>query len=192
LFQAVCAVANVVACLTACADASAQTRSAGEPEGLIRVVLADSPIRFDLDALRQKLEELYPGQFVPPRAKGSFVVAGRVRGQYIIQSNVGGAAGIFILNSGTEPFAGLSDFTKTIPDGPTRRSVEAQCCWLAISLMYKARPDAEAFRFVEQALAKLAPPDANFLVDPTKRITVPFDEAMRRSFARGEMILSSP
>ncbi|HEX4407504.1 MAG TPA: hypothetical protein VH206_01910 [Xanthobacteraceae bacterium] len=179
--------------MSACAGfgAYAQSRSV-EPEGLTRVVLTASPIRFELDALRQKLEELYPGQFVPPRTKGSFVVPGRMRGQYVIQSNAGGASGIFILNSGSEPFAGLSDFTKTIPDGPIRRSIEAECCWLALSLIYKSKPDAAAFRFVEQALAKLAPPDAAFLVDPTKRITIPFDDTMRRSFMRGEMILSSP
>jgi hypothetical protein len=190
LFCAAC----LVACFGACGHAYAQTRStgSGEPEGLTRVVLTNTPLRFDLDSLRQKLEELYPGQFVPPHVKGSFVVPGRVRGQYVIQSNVSGASGIFVLNSGMESFATLSDFTKTIPDGPVRRDVEAQCCWLAVDLMYKSKSEAEAYRFVEQVLAKLAPAGAAFLVDPTKRITVLFDETMRRSFSSGAVIMSSP
>jgi hypothetical protein len=187
----------VCACGLACqgsADAFAQSRTlADEPPDIIsRVVLANSYVALDLDSLRAKLEELYPGQFLPPHIKGSFVVAGPKPGQFLIQSNVEGAAGIFLLVSVPKSYTQFSDFGKTIADGPFRRQAEAQCCWLSVTLVSNSKSEAEAYRFVEQVLAKLAPANAAFLVDPAKRVTIAFDDAIRSRFASGALILSSP
>jgi hypothetical protein len=185
------------ACVISCAasgHAFAQSRTlADEPPDIIsRVVLANSYVALDLDSLRAKLEELYPGQFLPPHIKGSFVVAGPKPGQFLIQSNVAGAAGIFLLTSVPKSYTQFSDFSKTIADGPFRRQAEAQCCWLSVTLISNSKGDADAYRFVEQVLAKLAPADAAFLVDPAKRVTIAFDDAIRSRFASGALILSSP
>jgi len=173
------------------ADACAQTP--GEPrETVARVLLTNTFVDLTIDSLRQKLEELYPGQFVPPHIKGSFVVKGRTPGQFVIQSNVAGASGVFLLNSASRPYRDFSTFTEAIADGPLRRKVEAQCCWLSIDLAFDIANQAAAYRFIEQVLAKLAPSDAAFVVDPQKHITVVFDDELRRRFAGGEIILSSP
>ena len=185
------------ACVITCAASAttfAQSRTlADEPPDIIsRVVLANSYVALDVESLREKLEELYPGQFVPPHIKGSFVVTGPRPGQFLIQSNVEGAAGIFLLTSVPKSYTQFSDFSKTIADGPFRRQAEAQCCWLSVTLISNSKGDAEAYRFVEQVLAKLAPADAAFLVDPAKRVTIAFDDAIRSRFASGALILSSP
>ncbi len=185
--------ACVIVC-TASADTFAQSRTLADeaPDIISRVVLANSYVALDLDSLRAKLNELYPGQFLPPHIKGSFVVAEPTAGQFLIQSNVDGAAGIFLLFSVPKSYTQFSDFSKTMADGPFRRQAEAQCCWLAVTLISNSKSEAEAYRFVEQVLAKLAPADAAFLVDPAKRVTIAFDEALRRRFASGALILSSP
>ncbi|HEY2840461.1 MAG TPA: hypothetical protein VGJ26_14995 [Pirellulales bacterium] len=56
------------------------------------VVLANSFVDWELDSLRTKLDEVYPGQFLPPRDKGNFVVDGPTPGQFFIQANIPGAA----------------------------------------------------------------------------------------------------
>jgi hypothetical protein len=162
------------------------------PEVVSRVLLTNTFVDLNVDSLRQRLEELYPGQFMPPHIKGSFVVKGRTLGQFVIQSNVAGASGVFLLNSASRPYRDFSTFTDAIADGPLRRKVEAQCCWLSVDLAFDIPNKAAAYRFIEQVLAKLAPPDAAFLVDPQKHITVVFDDELRRRFAGGEIILSSP
>jgi hypothetical protein len=184
-----CAIAGI-----GCSDAFAQTRTFADepPEVISRVVLANTYVALNLDSLREKLEQLYPGQFVPPHIKGSFVVTGPKPGQFLIQSNVDGAAGIFVLTSMPKPFKDFSDFTKTIADGPFHREVEAQCCWISVTLISDSKSTAEAYRFVEQVLAKLAPADAAFVVDPAKRVTLAFDEDLRRRYTSGALILSSP
>ena len=53
------------------------------------------------------------------------------------------------------------------------------------------RPD-EVLLEIHEVLAKLAPADAAFLVDPAKRVTIAFDDAIRSRFASGALILSSP
>jgi len=39
------------------------------------VVLANSYTELTIESLRQKLDEIYPGEFLPPRQKGNFVVS---------------------------------------------------------------------------------------------------------------------
>jgi hypothetical protein len=153
------------------------------------VVLFDSALALDEETLRARLDEAFPGEFVAQRDQGSFVVEGPEPGaQFLIQSRVAGAAGVFMLNAVPAPYTHFSNFAAFIPDRTTRQKARAQRRWLSIDLMMK-NPDAieaDAYRFIGRALAKLAPRDAAYLVHPTRQIVVAFDEDVRRRLASGE------
>jgi hypothetical protein len=157
------------------------------------VVLSNSYVDLTVGALRKKLDEVYPGQFLPPN-NNNFAVDGPTPGQFLIKSNIPGAGGIFMLLSVPGPYTEFSSFAEAIADPAMLRSVKAQCCWLSVDLIQlHARTTEEvAYRFIEQVLAKLAPPDAAFLVDPEKGVTVPFNDDIRGRLAKGEQIRSSP
>lgn len=155
------------------------------------VVLSNSYVELKVDALRKKLDEVYPGKFLPQSNK-NLVVDGPTPGQFLIKSNIAGAAGMFMLLSVPRPYTEFSNIAGAIADPLLLRKVKAQCCWLSVDLIQRHTTDEDAYRFIEQVLAKLAPPDAAFLVDPEKLIPVPFDDDIRRRLANGEQILSSP
>src|SRR5580698_9461969 len=78
---------------------------------------------------------------------------------------------------------------------PTRRfsaTSRRNAAGFSVDLVHRLTTDEDAYRFIEQVLAKLAPQDAAFLVHPEKLITMPFDDNIRRQFATGTQILSSP
>jgi hypothetical protein len=165
------------------------SRPGGEREMISWVVLANTYVELKLDTLRQKLDELYPGQFLPQRLQGNFAVLGPAPGHFLIQCHVTGVAGAFMLNN----IRGFyTDFAEAIADPSLRREAESQCCWLSIDLVHMHTTDEEAYRFIGQVLAKLAPADAAFLVHPARRATIAFDDNVRRRLANGENILSSP
>jgi hypothetical protein len=84
----------------------------------------------------------------------------------------------------------FSDFDKFIRDRTMKRRARAQQAWLSIDLMAKhsGATESEASRFIGRALAKLAPTDAAYLVHPTRRIVVPFNDAVRRRLESGEQM----
>ena len=156
------------------------------------VVLADSYVDLKLDSLRQKLDEIYPGEFLPPRLQGNFVVPGPEPGQFLIQCHVPGAAGAFMLNSIRGPYTDVSDFAAAIADRSLRREAERQRCWLSVDLVHRHSTDEDAYRFIGQVLAELVPADAAFLVHPGRRATIVFDDNIRRQLKNGEPILAAP
>jgi hypothetical protein len=171
---------------------SEPSRPGGEREMISWVVLANSYVDLKLESLRQKLDELYPGEFLPPRLQGNFVVPGPEPGQFLIQCHVPGAAGAFMLNSIRGPYTDVSDFAAAIADRSLRRKAETQRCWLSVDLVHQHATDADAYRFIGHVLAKLAPADAAFLVHPVRRTTIAFDDDIRRRLANGEQILPTP
>jgi hypothetical protein len=152
------------------------------------VVLTGSYVDLRLDGVRQKLDEVYPGQFLPPRQKGNFVIAGPAPGQFMIFSSIPGAANIFLLNNIPGPYTDFSKFAEAISDPSIRSSVAKQCCWLSVDLIRRITTDAEAYHFIEQVLARFAPADAAFLVDPDNGATIAFDDNVRSRFAKGELL----
>jgi hypothetical protein len=160
-----------------------------EREMIALVVLANTYVDMRLDSLRAKLDEIYPGQFLPPRENGNFVIDGPTPGGFLIQANLLGVAGMFLLHNVPGPYWKFSDFAKAIEDPSMRRQAIAQCCWLSVDRVIKNRGDEGAYRFIGQVLAKLAPPDAAFLVHPSKLVTISFDDELRGRLARGERIL---
>lgn len=176
------------------AQAAPPTQSApsGKHKMVSWVVLVGAYADISLDEVRQKLDDVYPGQFLPPRQKGNFVVRGPAPGQFMIFSNIPGAAGIFLLNNIPGPYSDFSRFAEAISDPSIRSRVAKQCCWLSVDFIHRTSTDEEAYRFIEQVLAKLALADAAFLVDPDRGATIAFDDEIRSRFAKGEQIMTSP
>ena len=156
------------------------------------VVLSDTYVDLDVDLLRAKLDEVFPGQFLPPRDKGNFVVNGAVPGQFFVNANVPGAAGMFLVMSAPRPYTEFSSFQRKIADPSLRRRAEAQKCWLSVDMIHKNTTSEDGYRFIERVLAKLAPADAAFLVHPSKLVTIPFDDDIRRRMAGAVSIVPSP
>jgi hypothetical protein len=151
------------------------------------VVLSDTYVELSLEVLRKKLDEIYPGEFLPPRERGNFVVDGTVPGQFLIQSAVSGEAGTFLLNSVPGPYSDVSDFARFIKDQTVRKKALAQRCRLSVDLISKTS-STDAYRFIGRTAAKLAPGNAAFLVHPTDGTIIPFTEDLRRRLAGGQEI----
>jgi hypothetical protein len=171
------------------ADAQSAAPSRASDEMISWVVLSNTYVDLDVGLLRTKLDEIYPGQFLPPRDKGNFVVNGPGFGQLFVNANMSGAAGMFLVNSVPGPYTEFSSFQKKIADPSLRRRAEAQKCWLSVDMVHKNTTNEDAYRFIEQVLAKLAPPDAAFLVHPSKLVIIPFDDNVRRRMASGAQMI---
>ena len=99
---------------------------------------------------------------------------------------------MFLLNNVPGAYTKFSPFASAIAGEMMRRKAVAQCCWLSIDLVHKNTNDEDAYRFIEQVLAKFAPPDAAFLVHPQKLVTIAFNDDLRRRLATGENIFPNP
>ena len=148
------------------------------------VVLSNTFVDLTIDSLRATLDSLYPGQFLPPNDR-TFVIDGAAEGQFMIQSNVDGAAGMFMLHDVPGPYTIFSDFAEFITDPDLRTLATSQQAWLGVDNMHVHTTEAEAYRFIGAVLAKLAPPDAAMLVHPSMPIAVRFDDDIRRRLADG-------
>jgi hypothetical protein len=168
------------------------TEDSQKPEMIALVVLANTFVDLTFDSIRAKLNEIFPGEFLPPREIGSFVIEGPTPGGFFIKSNLAGATGLFLLHNVPEPYWKFSDFAKVIADPTIRKKAMAQRCWLSVDRIGRHGGEEDGYRFIEQVLAKLAPADAAFLVHPSKLITIPFDDELRARLARAERILPGP
>src|SRR5437879_5359415 len=113
------------------------------------VVLSNSFVELTLESLRESLDQIYPGHFLPPREQGSFVVEGNLPGgEFFIKSDVPGANGLFLLNTVPGPYTIFSDFADYIADPPLRRLAEDQTCWLSVDLAHELTTEQEAYRFI--------------------------------------------
>lgn len=149
------------------------------------IVLSMRWLELSVDSLRARLDRTFPGAFLPPRDKGTFVVNGPVAGaQFLINSALSGAAGTFILNNVAGPYTEFSDFEEHLADPELRRLATAQEAWLSIDRIAGANP-GDAYRFIGKALAELAPADAAVLIDGDSNKTWPFDAEIRRRLADG-------
>lgn len=147
------------------------------------VVLSNTNVDLTLDALRQSLDSLYPGEFLPPREQGSFVVDSPEQGAtFLIKSNVAGASGLFMLHSGPGPYTEFSNFAERIADLALLKTVQSQSCWLSVDRVGSGS-DEEAYRFIGNVLALLAPEDTAVLVHPSKLIAIKFNADIRRHLA---------
>lgn len=151
------------------------------------VVLSDSWVELTEETLRAQLDRLYPGEFLPPREQGTFVVSGPVAGaQFLINSAIAGATGMFLLQSVPGPYTEFSPFAEHIHDAALRRRAAAQQAWLGLEQIAGDNED-DAYRFIGKVLAALAPSDAAVLVHPSRLTAYPFDADMRRKLSNAEM-----
>ncbi len=173
------------------------SEQAGEPDHadsdhvmVSLVVLYDTYIELDLDALRQALDDVFPGEFLPPREQGSFVIDGAVPGAtFMIKSAVKGAAGLFMLNNVPGPYTEFSDFAD-IADPALRDRAEQQSCWLSVDLTHPTASVEEAYCFIGKVLARIAPDDAALLVHPETLRSMVFDENVRDRLSCGELVFA--
>ena len=174
------------------AQAQALSEAKGAPldEGMVSgVVLANTYLHLTLELVRAKLDEVFPGEFLPPREQGNFVIDGAAPGQFFINAHMPDPAGMFLLNNVPGPYGEFSNFAHSIADPSMRREAAAQRCWLSVDLIHKVGNHEKAYRFIEQVFAKFAPADAAFLVHPSKLITIRFDHDLRVRLAKAERIL---
>ena len=156
------------------------------------VVLSNSYVELTLASLRERLDRVYPGYFVPPRQQGTFVIDGNAPNvEFLIQSAIPGAAGMFFLHTVPGPYTEFSDFAEHIADDSLRQLAQAQACWLSADLVHQHTTAEEAYRFIGGALAELAPEDAAVLVHPSRLTTIPFDDRVRRELASGGAIFGT-
>lgn len=156
------------------------------PDMIGWVVLSNTYVELTVDSVRAALDQLYPGQFLPPGDR-NWVIEGAVpESQFMIQSNVAGAAGMFMLHSVPGPYTEFSDFAQAIAEPGLRALAVAQQAWLAVDTIHAHTTEAEAYRLIGALLAKLAPPDAAVLVHPSKPIVMRIDGDARSRLAGGQ------
>lgn len=162
----------------------------GHQEMISIVVLYQDYVELTLESLREILDDVFPGAFLPP-GDINFVVDGAVPGAtFMIKCAVQGAAGLFMLHNVPGPYTEFSDFVQYIADPALRASAEAQSAWLSIDLIVQSTNAEDAYRFIGKVLARLAPGDAAFLVQPETNGVLLFDESVRRDLAEGRQLFS--
>jgi hypothetical protein len=150
------------------------------------VVLSNTWVELTEDALRVHLDRLYPGEFLPPRERGTFVVEGPNAGmQFLINSAIAGARGMFLLQTMPGSYTEFSPFADHVSDAALRRIAADQQAWLGVERVSGNNED-EAYRFTGKVLAALAPSDTTVLVHPSRLISCAFDENIRRKLSNGE------
>jgi len=153
------------------------------------VVLSKSYVALDADKLRAKLDEAFPGEFLPQRDQGSFVVDGAVpRAQFLIQSRVAKAAGLFMLQSVPGPYTSFFRL-RQVHHGSRGQATGAGATELAVDRSYgQAYDRGRSLSLHRPRRGDTRPRDAAYLVHPTRRIIVAFDEDVRRRLANGEQM----
>lgn len=156
------------------------------------VVLSNSYVELTLASLRERLDRVHPGYFVPPRQQGTFVIDGNSPNvEFLIQSVIPGAAGMFFLYTVPGSYTEFSEFADHIPDDGLRELAQAQACWLSVDLIHQHTTVDDGYRFIGGALAELAPPDAAVLVHPSRLTAIRFDDRVRRELASGGAIFGT-
>jgi hypothetical protein len=157
-----------------------------DSEMMSLVVLSKSHVELTLDTLRDGLDQIYPGQFLPPREQGNFVMDGSVPGaEFLIQSSISGASGMFLLHNVPGPYTEFSNFADHIADASLRQLAEQQTCWLSVDLIRQYNSEEDAYRLIGSVLAKFSPRDAAALVHPSRLVTIGFNDDVRRQLASG-------
>jgi hypothetical protein len=139
-----------------------------------------------IDEVRESLDALFPGCFLPPREEGNFVIEGPVLGaSYMVQCTIPEHSGMFLIHNVPGPYSEFSDCLVHLPDSELKELAAKQPCWMSVDMMHRHTSDEDAYRFVSAALAKLAPPDAAVLLHPSRYMALPFSSEVRRTLASG-------
>ena len=143
------------------------------------VLLSKSYIDLDIDRLRTVLDALFPGEFLPPRDSGNFVVDGPVKqAMFMIMSNIEGYSGGFMLNSVPATYDHYSDYRNYIQDPEILSAVSSHKCWLSVDRLMPQGTTEEHYRFIGLLLSALAPDDSIAVVHPSKMHVVLFNQTI--------------
>jgi hypothetical protein len=149
------------------------------------VVLSQSSPDLTLDSMRASLDALFPGQFLPPKEEGNFVIDGPVEGAtYMIQCTVPGVSAMYMFHNVPGPYTEFSDFPEHL-SGSLRELAVDQACWMSVDLLHSYGSDQDPYRFIGAVLSQFAPPDANVLLHPSKMDAVEFTSEVRQQLASG-------
>jgi hypothetical protein len=167
-----------------------RTAQAGPPDGghdMVSIVaLMPSWELIPVDVVREELDALFPGEYLPPREAGNFVVEGPAEhSSYLVNCTVAHHQGTFLIYNVPGPYGEFSDFLRHIEDAELRAVAAAQPCWMSVDLIDKRSSREDAFRFIGAVLAKLAPPDCTLLVHPSRYMVIPFTSDVRAVLASG-------
>lgn len=158
----------------------------GDCDMVSLVVLAPSWQPWSTESVRAELDALFPGQFLPPREAGNFVIDGPIPdATYLVQCTVSGYAGMFLIHNVPGPYSAFSDFLPHIEDPDLRRLAAEQPCWLSVDSMHRHTSDEEAVRFVAAVTGTLAPADSVLLVHPSRYLTARFTRDIRATLVSG-------
>jgi hypothetical protein len=150
------------------------------------VALASSWRERSIDEIRQDLDAAFPGEFLPPRSEGNFVIEGPVEGaSYLVQCTIRNYTGMFLIHNVPSPYSAFSDYLQHIKDPETRRLADSQACWLSVDLMHQHTTEEDAYRFIGLVLGKLAPEDTRLLIHPSRYHVASFTPKLRAILAAG-------
>jgi hypothetical protein len=139
-----------------------------------------------VEEIRQSLDLLFPGVFLPPREEGNFVVEGPVPGaSYLVQFTFPYHCGMFLIHNVPGPYSEFSDYLAHLKDPELRQLEVEPPCWISVDLMHRHTTDEDGYRFVSTVLAALAPPDTALLLHPSRYFAAPFSAEVRRTLASG-------
>lgn len=135
-------------------DSETAKQKHGARDMVSLVVLSQSCPDLTLESVRNTLDAVFPGQFLPPREEGNFVIDGAVPGAtYMIQCTIENASGVFMLHNVPGPYSEFSDFLKHL-SGPLRALALEQPCWMSVDLMHAYGSKEDGYRFVGPVLAR--------------------------------------
>jgi hypothetical protein len=151
------------------------------------VVLLRQALRLDRTALQEKLDAVFPGQFVPHN-ENSFVVDGPDQTQLMAKSLVASHSGLFFVICRPGAYGDVSSYASHGRDPRLQDLLRQHNAWLSVDLVAPIGGTEDAYRFIGKALAKLAPDDAVALVHPQTNAMVPFYSETRAKL-RSEAVL---
>jgi hypothetical protein len=79
------------------------------------VALASTWRKRSVDEIRQDLDETFPGEFLPPRSEGNFVIEGPAEGaSYCVQCTIPNYTGMFLIHKVPRQYSAFSDYLQHI------------------------------------------------------------------------------
>jgi hypothetical protein len=139
-----------------------------------------------IDLIRQELDDTFPGEFLPTRTEGNFVVEGPVEGaSFLVQCTIPNYSGMFLIHNVPSRYSAFSDYLQYIKDPETRQLTDSQACWLSVDLMHQHTTERDAYRFIGLVLGKLAPVDTALLIHPARYHVAIFSPQVRAILASG-------
>jgi hypothetical protein len=166
---------------------NARSRSLSSPMVSL-VALLRRPAPLEVDSVRQVLDDLFPGRFLP-RNDDCFVVEGPAPNQVAIKSLVPAHTGFFLAISAPVPYTNASPFAASLADPELIEIATNHEAWLSIDLIGPVGGVDDAYRLIGKALARLAVHPLG-IVHPHTCTTLRFSDTVLNGL-RSDAVLAS-